>query len=111
MGRGFLPLLAGCPQTLAALGPSLGGQARPKVVPGAAPRPLGQTRQRRQFHGPSATHGEGPPSEAGVLEEDREWVSSPSTQGMAGRVELLFLQRQAWRQSSSGGWGGAQERK
>lgn len=98
LGRGFLPLLAGCPQMLAALGPSLGGQARPKVVPGAAPRPLGQTRQRRRFHGPRASHAEGLPSEAGGLEECREWVSFPSTQGMAGRVELLFLQSQAWRQ-------------
>lgn len=85
MGRGFLPLLAGCPQTVAALGPYLGGQARPKLVPGAAPRPLGanKERQRRRLSGPNASHAEGLLSEVGA-------------RGVQGGDELPLYPRNGW---------------
>lgn len=111
MGRGFWPLLASTPWTFAALcHPWLlkvvGGDVRPPRPLGSvcramagqcsrntevclgARRPLGQI---RRISGPNASHAEGLPTGAGGG-RSREWVSFPSTQVMAGRTGLLFLQ-------------------
>lgn len=111
LGRGFWPLLASTPWTFAALcHPWLlkvvGGDVHPPRPLGSvcramagqcsrntevclgARRPLGQI---RRISGPNASHAEGLPTGAGGG-RSREWVSFPSTQVMAGRTGLLFLQ-------------------
>lgn len=83
------------PKPLGSVCRAMAGQcSRDTQVCLGAPRPLGADKegQRRRLSGPNASHADGLPIGAGSGRSVDEWVSFPSTQGMAGRVGLLFLQ-------------------